>query len=491
MFSFQGYTWKRSQLRAYVEQFMPAESAETQIARLTAAQNQNRLRDDALYDDEPDQTNASYAFTSFRADEGEFADVMRDTTGGGSERGRRGRLATHRGGGGGHDDDDDDDGLPTFLSAHMASAARARHRVPVDQIAMGGTGSGLHWHSHGDAWNTIVVGGHKLWLLVAPGSQAREELRSHQAWTGLQWWKRAHEVEVDVEHPGDHHDDDDDEDPAIVPRAPEGVLSCVLGEGEIMFVPRGWLHATINLGHVVARSQRLGRAGRKDATDSWNLAAIVGEMGGVCNAEEEEEEREGDEQEERDSGDAGGGSTRSSAALAEALQRVARRVEIMLEPDFMRAACTDEGAWVAFQRVVARCRNVVLKKASLRALEIEALAQGGAVAQAANRAVTKKKKKKKKEKRKRRRAAAAAAAARDLPHKVHLHAIRNVLDALERFVECARPPFAPPPSQLTALQAKRKRRLCPKPGEALYGARCDMFDANMVKQMMVEKNGNF
>eukprot|EP00946_MAST-07B_sp_MAST-7B-sp1_P004603 g4603.t1 len=243
VFSFQGYTWKRTNLREYVEQFMPEETSAMQIERLTATQN--RMRDDKMYDVEPGEFNASYAFTSFRADEGEFATVMRDTTYGARSGGN-------------------DEGLPAFLSAHMSSAASKHDRVPVDQIAMGGTGSGLNWHSHGDAWNTIVVGGHKLWLLAAPGSQDLGHLRSHMALTGLQWWRRAH-VELETHEYGDDGDDDETTTTPI-PAAPDGVLSCVLGPGEVMFVPKGWLHATINLGHVVARSQRLGIAGRKDAT---------------------------------------------------------------------------------------------------------------------------------------------------------------------------------------------------------------------------------
>ena len=406
IFSFQGYTFKRSVLRDYVNEFMPNESDSVQISRLSVSQN--GLQSDDMYDIEPLEINASYAFTSFRASDGEFANIMSDTTG------QTGQ-----------------DGLPKSLLNHMKQKASSQDLVLVDQVAMGPTGSGLGWHFHNDAWNSVVVGGYKLWLLAEPGFQ--HNLRSHNSITALQWWKRAQILEsVKV--------GDDEEEDLVVPRAPDGVLTCVLGPGEIIWIPSQWPHATINLGHVVSRSQRLGKAGRKDATDRWNHNAVKEEMDTVC----------------KDGIATPEDGLKDSSLLARQLKEIAKRAEIMLEPDFMRAACARESVWHAFKSTVQRCNDRVMRSASMQALKLERKINGRRHSPKTH-------------------------------HKIHLQALRNLMRALERFITCADPPFATPLSKMTTLELKRKKRVCPKPHEKPYGARCDRFDANLVRQMLHSK----
>ena len=73
---------------------------------------------------------------------------------------------------------------------------------------------------------------------------------------------------------------------------------------------------------------------------------------------------------------------RSSLCSAVAAAAVAAAVRLAWAP---LVALPYEGAWDAFQRTVARCRNGVLREASLRALGIEASGRGGADSRAKRR----------------------------------------------------------------------------------------------------------
>lgn len=93
-------------------------------------------------------------------------------------------------------------------------------------LAVGESHSGTQWHKHGEGWN-LQIFGHKHWLLLPP-----------------------EKIPVD----------------AGIPFPPQGELSvlttvrrmhsadliqCTVGPGEVLFIPEGYHHATLNLGEGV------------------------------------------------------------------------------------------------------------------------------------------------------------------------------------------------------------------------------------------------
>lgn len=112
----------------------------------------------------------------------------------------------------------------------------------LNQLAVGGSGTGLFFHSHEEAWNAVIRG-RKLWVLHSPlALQLRPDLQDrdnprygHNAGTFHREFHRQHRL-----------------DPTVA-----GLYECTVEEGEVLYVPRFWDHATINIGDVVARSARI------------------------------------------------------------------------------------------------------------------------------------------------------------------------------------------------------------------------------------------
>ena len=96
-------------------------------------------------------------------------------------------------------DSSSDEGLPTF--------------------GIGGLHSGVSFHTHGAAFSESVIGT-KKWFLSAPKNKPLFNLSSSQL-----DWTLVHEHE----------------------EVNKFVFSCIVNEGEIIYVPPNWWHATLNL----------------------------------------------------------------------------------------------------------------------------------------------------------------------------------------------------------------------------------------------------
>lgn len=102
--------------------------------------------------------------------------------------------------------------MPQFLPAGGAGAV-----VPqAVQMYLGGVGSGAPPHFHGDAWNALMYG-EKRWFLFHP-SQAVFSRSPVSVWFREQYQRVKHLVHEVVQQPCD-----------------------------VMFVPKGWGHAVLNL----------------------------------------------------------------------------------------------------------------------------------------------------------------------------------------------------------------------------------------------------
>jgi hypothetical protein len=93
-------------------------------------------------------------------------------------------------------------------------------------FAVGASGSGIPFHRHANAYNELLVGA-KRWSFLSPGDRDIDEgvrRRGHLAWLR-----------------------------EVLPGLPPGdVLECTQQPGDVIFVPEGWWHATLNLGEVLA-----------------------------------------------------------------------------------------------------------------------------------------------------------------------------------------------------------------------------------------------
>ena len=94
-------------------------------------------------------------------------------------------------------------------------------------ISLGGLGSGLPWHTHGETWIAAVYG-RKAWFVYPPGS-ARSSQRGSPLHDANTWLERTWPTLAEEERP----------------------LHCVQQGGEIVYLPAGWAHLTVNLDEVI------------------------------------------------------------------------------------------------------------------------------------------------------------------------------------------------------------------------------------------------
>lgn len=153
-------------------------------------------------------------------------------------------------------------------------------------FAIGPVGSGLAFHKHGEAWN-IVTSGAKWWVLFPPGDFDSMEHRAME--NGLMirnagengalmaaWLDGRSSAHDDV--PGANHARTDG-----YPQGFERGYECIQEAGDIVFVPRNWYHAVVNLvdntvGIAGQPSPSIlgfdGKAKSRDKTKNENLASV-------------------------------------------------------------------------------------------------------------------------------------------------------------------------------------------------------------------------
>lgn len=112
------------------------------------------------------------------------------------------------------------------------------HERPI-QFAVGKSASGIGLHAHHDAWNQVLFGA-KRWTIY-PGSPGGvpPEAGYNPTEHHLQW---LHDVYPKIK---------DDESTAP--------MECVQYAGDMIYVPEGWYHATVNLGDTASISQQTKR----------------------------------------------------------------------------------------------------------------------------------------------------------------------------------------------------------------------------------------
>ena len=105
---------------------------------------------------------------------------------------------------------------------------------------------GLPFHHHGETWLGLVHG-MKRWFLYPPGASAPQSIeRTHNPLiTVLDWFYTVYPKMGHLDPPPINGDI-----PVAQGRGHEGYrpLECVQMPGDIMYVPSGWSHQTLNIG---------------------------------------------------------------------------------------------------------------------------------------------------------------------------------------------------------------------------------------------------
>lgn len=160
------------------------------------------------------------------------------------------------------------DGMPLAGEAANTSGAARRHTAagggqPPDAdpngsddagydtyLLLGGNGTGVPFHFHADTLAALYQG-HKRWFIQAPGPGG---LPRHYHPRGMAHWaeeNRARDASAERSF-------------ADVASGPPRVLQCVQRPGDVVYVPEGWHHATLNYGDTLAVARQARLAGGEE-----------------------------------------------------------------------------------------------------------------------------------------------------------------------------------------------------------------------------------
>lgn len=115
----------------------------------------------------------------------------------------------------------------TNFTDHYQRPPYAYDREPFFSFGLGGSGSGVPFHTHGAVF-AEVLHGRKRWFVAQPG---RRPMFSPDE-TSLRWLHAANQRGgVSVAHPE--------------------VRECTLGPGEALYLGTQWWHSTLNIGQTV------------------------------------------------------------------------------------------------------------------------------------------------------------------------------------------------------------------------------------------------
>jgi len=125
----------------------------------------------------------------------------------------------------------------------------------ISRYFAAGRNSGLPFHAHGEFWNGLVWG-RKRWFILPP---VKAELYRHldvRTWPGLEKiWEEAMILDLDTNNLYAPSEADGEEAwlKGIIPGLglPERPLECLQNEGDVLYIPQGWIHGVWNYGDTV------------------------------------------------------------------------------------------------------------------------------------------------------------------------------------------------------------------------------------------------
>lgn len=150
---------------------------------------------------------------------------------------------------------------PPLLFNSWDNPQERRDHNAWHMLSLGASRQGLPFHSHGKTWLALMHG-KKRWLVYPPGYSAPAELqrqynplKSVYAWVAETLPLLAH-LPVPPIEPADAADETMDK----VVRHDEGYqpVQCLQEEGDIVYLPDGWAHMTINVGEAIGIGGQAG-----------------------------------------------------------------------------------------------------------------------------------------------------------------------------------------------------------------------------------------
>ena len=137
--------------------------------------------------------------------------------------------------------------LTSLFSSSSSPSSSSSLSSPPSFINHDTSPLGLPFHSHGETWLGLVYG-MKRWFLYPPGaSQPISIERTHNPLrTVYQWFLEIYPQLQSLDQPPIHGE------LPVHQSANEGYrpLECVQMPGDIMYVPSGWNHLTLNIGEL-------------------------------------------------------------------------------------------------------------------------------------------------------------------------------------------------------------------------------------------------
>jgi|EP01044_Picomonas_judraskeda_P010727 tetratricopeptide (TPR) repeat protein len=121
-------------------------------------------------------------------------------------------------------------------------------------LLLGGNGSSVGFHAHADSVVALLFGA-KRWFLFPPDATPRPRWRDPR---GMETWAW-------------QHSRGEGEPAAAGTESGSEMLECIQRPGEILYVPEGWYHATLNYGETLAVAQQ-ARVGRSE----WYRLRLLG-----------------------------------------------------------------------------------------------------------------------------------------------------------------------------------------------------------------------
>jgi hypothetical protein len=133
-------------------------------------------------------------------------------------------------------------------------------------LSLGPSQTGLPFHTHGSTWLGLVYG-MKRWFIYPPGASPPPLVeRTHNPLrTILNWYLEIYPKLTNLDYPPIHGNLPVEQGIDFEGYRP---LECVQRAGDIMFVPAGWTHGTMNIGDTV------GIGGQS----SWGLHRLSSSM---------------------------------------------------------------------------------------------------------------------------------------------------------------------------------------------------------------------
>jgi len=148
--------------------------------------------------------------------------------------------------------------VPDIIAKTMDPSNIGQHNGGIRTFtALGATGSGALIHSHEDGWN-LQIFGKKAWFLMPPKHQPPlAELANFEMGMPMDEWVR-------------------DVWPTV--KRSTGKQSCTVNPGELIYIPEGWAHGTVNIGQGIGVAGQLNEPRSPCLKAQYNGEDALGEV---------------------------------------------------------------------------------------------------------------------------------------------------------------------------------------------------------------------